>query len=50
MHLVVSVHHTNHHTKNRVRIYINGAEVDNYGTDSTSNGTQNLETYFNKLV
>ena len=50
MHIVVSVDHTNQHTKNRVRIYINGAEVDNYGTDSTSNGTQNLETYFNSMT
>ena len=46
MHLVVSVDHTHQHTKNRVRMFLNGAEIDNYATDSTSNGTQNLETYF----
>ena len=47
MHIVFSVDHTHQHSKNRVRIYINGAEVDNYATDSSSNGSQNLETYFN---
>ena len=50
MHIVFSVDHTNQHSKNRVRIYINGAEVDNYGTDSSSNGSQNLETYFNSMT
>ena len=50
MHILYSVDHTNQHSKNRVRIYINGAEVDDYATDSTSNGTQNLETYFNSLT
>ena len=50
MHIVISVDHTHQHSKNRVRIYVNGAEVDNYGTDSTSNGSQNLTTYFNSLT
>ena len=50
MHLVVSVDHTHQHSKNRVRMFLNGAEIDNYGTDSTSNGTQNLETYFNSMT
>ena len=50
MHLVVSVDHTHQHTKNRVRMFLNGAEIDNYATDSTSNGTQNLETYFNSMT
>ena len=47
MHIVFSVDHTHQHSKNRARIYINGAEVDNYATDSSSNGSQNLETFFN---
>ena len=47
MHIVFSVDHTHQHSKNRVRIYVNGAELDNYATDSSSNGSQNLETYFN---
>jgi len=50
MHLVVSVDHTNQHSKNRVRMFLNGAEIDNYGTDSSSNGAQNLFTYFNSIT
>ena len=50
MHIVFSVDHTHQHSKNRVRIYVNGAELDNYATDSSSNGSQNLETYFNSMT
>ena len=40
MHIVFSVDHTNQHSKNRARIYVNGAELDDYATDSSSNGIQ----------
>ena len=50
MHIVFSVDHTNQHSKNRARIYVNGAELDDYATDSSSNGSQNEETYFNSLT
>jgi len=48
--VVFSVDHTLQHSKNRARIYVNGAELDNYATDSSSNGSQNLETFFNSLT
>lgn len=50
MHIVFSVDHTQTAPKDRVRIYLNGVEVDFYATDSTSNGVQNLETYFNSIT
>ena len=50
MHVVFSANHTLQHSKDRVRMYINGAELDNYATDSSSNGSQNLQTYFNDTI
>ena len=50
MHIVLSVDHTQTGPKDRVRIYLNGVEVDFYSTDSTSNGAQNLETFFNSVT
>ena len=50
MHIVLSVDHTLSVPRDRVRIYVNGAELDNYSTDSTSNGAQNLQTYFNSIT
>ena len=50
MHIVLSVDHTLSVPRDRVRIYVNGAELDDYSTDSTSNGAQNLQTYFNSIT
>ena len=50
MHILYSVDHTLQHSKNRARIYVNGAELDNYATDSSSNGPQNEQTYFNDTI
>jgi hypothetical protein len=47
MHIVLSVDHTLSVPRDRVRIYVNGVELDDYSTDSSSNGSQNLQTFFN---
>jgi len=50
MHIVLSVDHSQTAPKDRVRIYLNGVEVDFYSTDSSSNGAQNLQTFFNSVT
>lgn len=50
MHIVLSVDHTLSVPRDRVRIYVNGVELDDYSTDSSSNGSQNLETFFNTIT
>jgi hypothetical protein len=50
MHIVLSVDHTLSLPRDRVRIYVNGVELHNYSTDSSSNGPQNLQTFFNTVT
>jgi hypothetical protein len=42
MHIVLSVDHTLSLPRDRVRIYVNGVELDDYSTDSSSNGPSEL--------